>query len=269
MNIENIKIVACDVDSTLITPGKERLSERLCADFHKLIEKDIMVFINTGRHYTFIQPSLFEDLPMDYIGTINGGCLTRRDGSVIEKHPMSLKTMNDIIQLSQRLDIGLGFKFEDAVVTYYNHDKFVKGYTGTNKREAALVINDCEKNTHHLTYGLPLGTFFICEEEQLRPHLHEIPELTIAWSHRQGFDAFVKSVNKAVSVEAVLREKGWTWDNVLAFGDAGNDTPFIEKAAIGVVVANAKDDVKQVADIIADTCENDGVAKMLEELGLV
>ena len=50
---------------------------------------------------------------------------------------------------------------------------------------------------------------------------------------------------------------------------AGNDTPFIQKAGIGVALGNAKDDVREYADIVADTCANDGVAKVLEELGIV
>ena len=43
----------------------------------------------------------------------------------------------------------------------------------------------------------------------------------------------------------------------------------IAKAGIGVAMGNSKDDVKEYADIIADTCENDGVAKVLEDLKLV
>ena len=42
----------------------------------------------------------------------------------------------------------------------------------------------------------------------------------------------------------------------------------IQKAGIGVALGNAKDDVKDYANIVADTCANDGVAKVLEELGL-
>ena len=49
-------------------------------------------------------------------------------------------------------------------------------------------------------------------------------------------------------------------------GDAGNDTCMIEKAKIGVAMKNARDDVQKYADILADSCENDGVAKMLEQL---
>ena len=93
--------------------------------------------------------------------------------------------------------------------------------------------------------------------------------MVFAWSSLKGFDVFLHSINKSLTVEAVLKEKGYTWENVIAFGDAGNDTPFIRKAGIGVALGNAKDDVREHADIVADTCANDGVAKVLEELGIV
>ena len=68
---------------------------------------------------------------------------------------------------------------------------------------------------------------------------------------------------------AKLKEYGLTLDNVIAFGDAGNDTPFIEPAYIGVALGNAKDDVQKHADIVAPACIDDGVAVVLEQLGIV
>lgn len=70
-------------------------------------------------------------------------------------------------------------------------------------------------------------------------------------------------------MEAALRAYDLKWENVIAFGDAGNDTPFLKPAAIAVAMENGKDDVKSVADIIAPPCKEDGVAKVLEELNLV
>ena len=60
---------------------------------------------------------------MDYIATINGGCLVKRDGTVVDKWPMSEKTMDELTNLCIKNGIGLGFKFEDAVVTYANHGR--------------------------------------------------------------------------------------------------------------------------------------------------
>lgn len=264
---DNIRLIVCDIDNTVLPYGEKRISERLKNDLNKAEEKGIFVMIDTGRHYTFIPPSFFEDLPMKLIGTINGACLTDREGHTLEKDAMSVDDMNQLTRICEENNIGLGFKFEDAIVTYANHDKFVKGYC-TDDYFAAKVLNDDAKRTHHLEHGCPLGTFIIGDEEVIEPLKHSIDDLVFAWSAKHGYDVFLKRVTKATAVEHVLKRLNLTWDNVIGFGDAGNDTPFIEKAAIGVALGNSKDDVKEHADIIADDCRNDGVAKVLEELHL-
>ncbi len=271
MNAENIRLIVCDVDNTIIPQhcGIFEISERLRTDFHKAIDKGIKVMINTGRHYTFLQPSLFEDLPMELIGTINGACVVDRNGRVIEKHCMTEENMNALTKICQENDIGLGFKFEDRIVTYAHHDKFCDGYVDPASGLRDTVLNDCEKRTHHLEYGYPIGTFIIGDEKVIESYADAVPGLTFAWSQPDGYDVFLSDINKASSVEAALRYWNLSWDNVIAFGDAGNDTPFIKKAAIGVALGNARDAVKAQADIVADTCKNDGCAKVLEELGIV
>lgn len=266
---ENIKLIVCDVDGTILPAGKDRISRPLVEAFHKAIEKGITVFIDTGRHYTFLPKSFFENLPMERIGTINGACLVDREGNPIEKHPMSLETMNHFIEMSLENDIGLGFKFEDAVVTYANHEIFLQGYIGQSKERRKLVIDDTEKRTHHLTHGLPLGTFLICDEDKIKPYIDKFPDIVFAWSHKRGFDAFEKNITKKDAILPVLKEMNITWDNVIAFGDAENDITMIESAGIGVAMGNARDTVKEKADIVADTCENDGVAKTLKELNII
>ncbi len=265
---KEIKLIVCDIDGTILPNGKKEISERLRVDLHRAMDKGIKVMINTGRHYTFLPHSLFEDLPMDRIGTINGACLVDREGKPLYKHPMSEQVMNDFITYSDLYHIGLGFKFEDAVVSYANSDIFLKGYVGDDEERRKLVIDDATERKHHESHGYPLGTFIICDERTVEPLREKMPEIVFAWSQKNGFDAFLNTITKADSIEPVLQEYGFTWDNVIAFGDAGNDTPMIQKAGIGVALGNAKDDVKDYADIVADTCINDGVAKVLEDLNL-
>lgn len=268
-SINNIKMIVCDIDNTIIPAGEEAISRRLAKDFSRAIDKGIPVIINTGRHYTFLQESLFDDLPMERIGTINGACVTTRDGSIIEKHEMSQQNMDTITDISLKNGFGLGFKFADAIVTYANHQKFIDGYVGRNARNIAKVINDTEKRNYHLKHGYPLGTFLIGNESIIESFNQSVPELQFAWSYKDGYDVFLKSVNKATSIERILKDYHLEWNNVIGFGDAGNDTAFIQKCGIGVAMGNSKDDVKKHCDIVADDCRNDGVAKVLEELGIL
>lgn len=266
---ENIRLIVCDVDNTIIPSHEPAMSRRLAADLHKAMKKGIRVIVNTGRHYTFLQESLFEDLPMDLIGTINGACVTDREGKALKKYPMTEDHMKAITMLCLTNNVGLGFKFEDHIVTYAHHDKFIKGYLDENSPWEGQIINDSLRQRHHLTHGCPLGTFLVGGKRIVRPFVEVVPDLQFAWSYRGGFDVFLKSVDKSLTVEAALEKYGLGWENVIAFGDAGNDTPFVEKAGIGVAMGNSKDDVKEKADLIADDCRSDGVAKMLEDLEIV
>lgn len=269
MKTDNIKLIVCDIDNTLIPAGSMSLSEHTREVLQKAIQKGLRVMINTGRHYTFLQPSLFDDLPMDIIGTINGACLTDRKGTVLEKHPMSKANMEAITNICVANGIGLGFKFEDCIATYANHQKFVDGYVQKGVPWENAVVDDTKERSHHLKHGYPLGTFIIGDENIIEKFVDSVPGIQFAWSYRDGFDVFLKDVTKKTSVDAALKKFGYTWDNVIAFGDAGNDTPFIVPAAIGVAMGNAKDDVKKSCDLVAPDCRDDGVARVLEELKIV
>lgn len=61
-------------------------------------------------------------------------------------------------------------------------------------------------------------------------------------------------------------KKGIDRENVIAFGDNYNDIEMIEFAGIGVAMENAEDILKQSADYIALTNEDDGVGKFLKEI---
>lgn len=55
-------------------------------------------------------------------------------------------------------------------------------------------------------------------------------------------------------------------NDVIAIGDQKNDISMIKMAKLGVAMGNAEDLVKQSADIVTDTNENDGVAKVIEKI---
>lgn len=269
-NAENIKLIASDIDDTLIVGGGSRLSPRNKEALLKAQEKGIKVVLISGRHYKFLHPSLFEDLPMDVIGTINGACLTNREGKTIAKFPMPEEMMNVIVDVSIKHDIGVGFKFEDNVVTYANHQKFIDGYLLKGVEPESLVIDDSKERKHHLEYGLPLGTFLIGDVvEAMEEYRSYIPDLIFASSFRNGYDVYAPGVSKATAIEKYLEIEGLDWSNVIAFGDAGNDAPMIEKAGIGVAMGNSRDGLEKVADIIAKECKDDGFAKALEELKII
>ena len=55
----------------------------------------------------------------------------------------------------------------------------------------------------------------------------------------------------------------------MAIGDGGNDIAMLEHAGVGVVMGNASDEVKAVADYVTDSVDEDGVYNALKHFGLI
>ena len=77
-------------------------------------------------------------------------------------------------------------------------------------------------------------------------------------------EVYVESAGKWNSIKRLKEMYGF--DRVVAFGDNGNDVEMLKNADVAVVVGNALPPALEVADIVIDTNDNDGVAKYLLEL---
>jgi hypothetical protein len=76
------------------------------------------------------------------------------------------------------------------------------------------------------------------------------------------------SVSKKTAIEVLLNScyTNISMENIVAFGDNYNDIEMLKAVGLGVAVANAIEEVLQIADKITDTNKNNGVAKTLQEL---
>lgn len=80
------------------------------------------------------------------------------------------------------------------------------------------------------------------------------------------FDVVQPGVSKATGIRALMDAFGIDASEVMAFGDAGNDADMLHLAGVGVAMGNASDELKSIADLVCDPCEEQGVLKVLEEI---
>lgn len=74
--------------------------------------------------------------------------------------------------------------------------------------------------------------------------------------------------SKSAAAAVLCKRYGITAQDVIAFGDNYNDVDMLKFAGTGVAMGNAPADVRQIADKIADTNDNDGLAAVLmQEFG--
>lgn len=79
-------------------------------------------------------------------------------------------------------------------------------------------------------------------------------------------DVVQPGVSKATGIRALMDAFGIDASEVMAFGDAGNDAEMLRLAGVGVAMGNASDELKSIADLVCDPCEEQGVLKVLEEV---
>lgn len=73
-----------------------------------------------------------------------------------------------------------------------------------------------------------------------------------------------QGISKATSLKDIADIYGIDVKDTLAFGDSDNDLQLIKEAGIGVAMANATENVLEVADYITLNNNEDGIADYLE-----
>ena len=68
---------------------------------------------------------------------------------------------------------------------------------------------------------------------------------------------------KANAITYLAKQMGIAWDEIITIGDGRIDIPMLQKAGLGIAVGNAIDEVKNAADEITDTNDDNGVAKAI------
>ena len=243
----NYKLIALDMDGTLLRKDKT-VSERTKKAIEDARKKGVTVVLATGRPIDGVTKYL-EELDMygenDYVLSYNGGLV--------------LKTKN------REAICKIGLTGEDLHYLYE-----ISKELGVNINNIKINIEDFNKleKDHSI-----IKIMMIDEEEVLQKAIDNLPKevydkYTVVRSTPYFLEFLNKEVNKGVGVEMLAKHMGITLDQVITMGDAGNDLHMIECAGMGVAMGNAFEEIKEVANYITDTNENDGVAKAIEHLVL-
>ncbi len=76
------------------------------------------------------------------------------------------------------------------------------------------------------------------------------------------------NISKGAALKHLLKDLGIRPEEVMALGDAENDLEMIEMAGIGVAMGNAIDLLKDAADYVVSSNDEDGVAEAIERFAL-
>lgn len=95
-------------------------------------------------------------------------------------------------------------------------------------------------------------------------HLEDLGPLSLSNSHPLNIEVNAEGVTKAAALQEVCTLLGTTVQHMIAMGDSLNDIAMIRLAGMGVAMGNAQPAVKEVADFVTRSNDEDGVAYAIE-----
>lgn len=246
-----------DVDGTLVPNDSEGApGPRVCRALTRLHSAGHKIFLCTGRTLCDIGPAL-RQLPFD--GIIAGsGAYVSVDGQCIYHRCMPLSLLQRATDLLIANHVSGVLSGPEAL--YYAGRGRVLPWDLKRLEQGCEVTEEMEIEKFSAHVSTP-GEFV-----PLREALEQDFHIAVS-DDRLFYEMTEKGVSKAAAAEILCRHLHRDLADTVAFGDSENDVPLFQKAGLRVVMGNAGPTVKQYADIVTDTVEEDGVVSALIRLG--
>lgn len=260
-----IKALFFDIDGTLVSFNTHEIPSSTLSTITQAKAKGIKIFIATGRPKAIINnlSSLQEKHLIDGYITMNGGYCFVED-EVIYKHSIPTDDVKTLAALSDEKGFPCIFVTEHTVAVC-NPNELVNQIFHQFLHVDILPVQTTNEATQ--TEIFQMTPFITIEEEKdvlpLLPHCESgrwFPAFT---------DIVAKGVRKQKGIDEIISHFGILPEETMAFGDGGNDISMLRHAAIGVAMGNANDDVKEVADYVTASVDEDGIEKALKHFGII
>ncbi|MFI3324296.1 MAG: Cof-type HAD-IIB family hydrolase [Rikenellaceae bacterium] len=266
------KILVLDIDGTLTNSAKE-ITPRTLSTLERAQREGVKIVLASGRPTYGIVP-LAKQLGMDRFG---GYILAFNGGKIIDAATMQTLYAQNLPQeivpelyaaASEAQAVILSYRGEN-IITEQPADQYVAYESHLTKMPAVGVDSFCEAIDFDPDKCLIVG-----EAERLVPLAEQLNERyadTLSAYRSEPFflEVVPRGIDKALSLERLLATLGVSKAEMVAVGDGYNDLSMIRFAGLGVAMANAQMEVKEAADYITDSNEEDGVASLVEKVILV
>jgi len=258
------KLLALDLDGTLI--GRDlTISTRTKNAISQLMSQGIIVTIATGRMFQSALPFAKElniNVPIIcYQGAMVGNPVT---GQILSHLPVPLPLAKQVIETVRSEGLHINAYLDDELyVDRVNEEAEL--YSIISKVEARPVgdlLTFLNRDpTKLVIIGKPL------EIDRITSKLSDKfgPTLYVAKSYDRFCEVAHPDCGKGRALEQIAVKFGIAQSEVVAIGDNPNDVDMVEWAGMGIAMANGTQEVKEIADWVTGSIEEDGVAQAIEK----
>lgn len=257
------KLLAADVDGTLYNSQSvltETTKEAVC----RAIDKGVLFVICTGRSLQGVEAlnnEINRDLP--YI-TYNGAVIVKgKNKEIIYERYMLFSDAKMVYELGEEYNI--------TMVVWAGNQLYVN-----KDNEDAQIYSRLTKSSYQLISSIDevkgdvAKILWSADDEKLIEYEKQFGDKlsdTINY-HRSlpGYLEFVDAkVSKGMAIQKICDIYGINISETIAIGDGHNDYSMITTAGLGVAMGNAPDAIKEVANYVTTSCDDEGVTKVINK----
>ncbi len=267
-----IKLIALDLDDTVLTSDRN-VADSTIAAVHKAKEAGIQIVVSTGRNYSNAKHIIDKLGVCEIVSVCNGALiLDQKTGRVIYRNSIRKQDMREILPLLEnpklffQLYIG-SENYRDRRLDKLYHQYFPKRADSDRIAHILPDIRDFLLHPRPDADTCVDKVFAFCPDttilSRIRSQIAQKQTVHLTSSNEKNFEITNQGVTKALGMERLCSYLQIQREEILAIGDSENDLDMLRFAGIGVAMGNAAESVKESADYVTSSNNDDGVANAI------
>lgn len=276
--VKKIRLIALDLDGTTLTRG--RITKRTRRALEQALEQGIQVAIATGRVYSALPKDVFSIEGLRYVITSNGAQITDLScGKIIYENCIAEEPLREVARLLRETPHPIEVftqgeayvdreVYEDLKLTDSKYASFMSRSYVLRTRKPVERIHDFLED--HFDSIENINVLFASQEEKraMGERLGGISGITLTSSMRSNLEVGGLTTSKASGLAHLCQIMGLDMEWAMACGDSPNDMAMLREVGLGIAMGSGEDEVKAVADFVAPSNEEEGVAYAVERFAL-
>ena len=265
----SFKIISLDIDGTL-TNSEKKITEMTRKKLFEFQENGGKVILASGRPTMGIKP--YADILRlseygGYILAFNGGSLIDcKSGKILFEKTLPPHVIPEIYDIIKDYPVGINTYEGECIIA----GRQINQYTELEARINGMKIKFVEDFVGYVDF--PVNKCLLQGDPEVILQLEKLlsekykGQLGIFKSEAFFLEIVPQGIDKAESIDRLLNMLNISTEECIACGDGFNDISMIRYAGLGVAMSNAKEPVKEAADYITLSNDEDGIAHLLMKL---
>ena len=268
--METYKLIAIDLDGTLVR-SDQSISQRTMDALVRVQEMGVKVVVASGRP-TYGTAHVADALQLERFGgfvmSYNGGEIYNwQTKEVLHAQTLDKEVIPYLYRYAKAQGLPIMTYIGKEVVSEVKDNEYIR-YSEMRNRMIIRQVDDFVVTAQ----GAGVVKCIIVGDPTLLPSLET--ELQTALKGKAGvfrsepffLEIVPVGIDKAKGLEILLQKIGMHREDLIAFGDGYNDIPMLQFAGMGVAMSNAAEEIKNAADFVTKSNDDDGIAFVLENL---